>query len=73
MIKPLAWSQMKNGNWNAKVGRITLFTVAFAADRGLFVSPKLPGLKTQNVGSEKEGKAVAGKLYREFMAAIIQP
>jgi hypothetical protein len=62
-MKPLQWSRMQSGVWNGKVGSVTLMVVALHPERGWFVSPKLPGLKTVNVGSEQEGQIVADKLW----------
>jgi hypothetical protein len=54
---------MQTGTWNGKVGQTTLMTVAWYAKRGWFVAPKLPGLKTVNVGSEQEGMRLAENLW----------
>jgi len=59
-------SQMQSGVWNGKAGATTLMTVAWHPGRGWFVAPKLPGLKTVNVGSDQEGRRVADKLWSRW-------
>jgi hypothetical protein len=67
-MRELKWSQDKAGTLNGKVGHVTLFTVAYYAERGYFVAPKLPGFnKTIPVNSEEGGKRKAEALYQRFL------
>ncbi len=53
-MRQLKWRRNKVGTLNAKVGHVTLFTVAYYPERGYFVASKLPGLnKTIPVNSEE--------------------
>jgi hypothetical protein len=65
-MKPLEWSRMQSGVWNGKVGAITLMTVALHPERGWFVAPKLPGLRTVDVADLEEGRQVANKLWARW-------
>jgi hypothetical protein len=66
-MRQLKWSRNQAGTLNGKVGHVTLFTVAYYAERGHFVAPKLPGLnKTIPVNSEEEGKRKAEALYQRY-------
>ena len=65
-MRQIKWSQDKAGTLNGKVGHVTLFTVAYYPERGYFVAPKLPGLKTIQVNSEEGGKKEAEALYQRY-------
>jgi hypothetical protein len=66
-MRQLEWSQNKAGTFNGKVGHITLFTVAYFAERGYFVTPKLPGLnKVISVNSAEAGKRKAEAIYKRY-------
>lgn len=70
-MRQLKWSQDKAGTLNAKVGHVTLFTVAYYPERGYFVAPKLPGLnKTIPVKSEEEGKIKAESLFQRYFGFL---
>jgi hypothetical protein len=66
-MRQLQWSQNKAGTFNGKVGHITLFSVAYYAERGYFVTPKLPGLnKVIPVNSFEAGKRKAEAIYKQY-------
>lgn len=66
----LKWSEDKRGNRNGKKGPYTLFVVSFYAERGYFVAPKLPGLKTMDVSSPEHGQRVAEKLFQDYLEVL---
>ena len=70
--RPLAWSRMQSRVLNGKVGRLTLFTVAYhTGENRFFVSPKLPGLKPSPVGSETQGMRVAEETYHRYLNYLL--
>jgi hypothetical protein len=67
-VRQLKWSRNSAGSLNGKVGHITLFVIAFYAERGYFLAPKLPGLNnTIPVNSEEDGKRKAEVLYQRYL------
>src|SRR5271157_541318 len=67
-VRQLKWSRNSAGSLNGKVGHVTLFIIAFYAERGYFLAPKLPGLnKTIPVNSEEDGKRKAEVLYQRYL------
>jgi hypothetical protein len=67
-MRHLKWSQNSTGTLNGKVGHVTLFTIAYYAERGYFIAPKLPGFnKTIPVKSEEAGKRKAEALYQGYV------
>lgn len=72
-MRPLAWSRNGQGNWNGKVGPLTLFVVAWHTGRRQWlVISKLPGGKTKAVGGVAEGQALAGELWERFLELVTQ-
>jgi len=70
-VRSLTWSRTEIGNLNGKVGPYTFFTVAYhTAEKGYFVFPKLPGLKSLKVSSTEEGCLVATKMYKDFFCFL---
>lgn len=67
-MKLLQWSQNQVGNYNGKVGVLTLFVVAYhTGENRWMLLPKLPGFKSVPVGSILEGQRRAAALYQSFM------
>jgi hypothetical protein len=67
-VRQLKWSRNSAGSLDGKVGHVKLFVIAFYAERGYFLAPKLPGLnKTIPVNSEEDGKVKAEVLYQRYL------
>jgi hypothetical protein len=67
IMRQLKWSQNSAGSLNGKVGHVTLFCIAYYAERGYFLAPKLPGLnKTIPINSEEAGKRKAEVLLQRY-------
>gem|GEM_PF-6070331 len=66
----LKWSRDQKGNVNGKRGPYTLFVVSYYPERGFFVAPKLPGLKTFDVKSIPEGQQAAEAMWRNYLGVL---
>lgn len=63
MARKLEWSQNGQGNWNGKGGPYTLMVVAFHEGEGWWLHSKLPGLSSQKVNNDLEGRDLADRLF----------
>jgi hypothetical protein len=67
----LTWSQSQNGNWNGKVGEITMMVVAYHTDTFWWVHPKLPGLKGRSVQTPQEGMRAGQDLFDGWCKQVL--
>lgn len=70
-MKRLVWSRTAVGSWNAKIGPVTFFVLAWHKDEQVwYVHPKLPGIKSVTSTCEGTCRLLAEELYARFLESI---